>query len=316
MLGISVFDIISSRGEKYIDFRKTLKPNYQIVWRDIALGYIAIILVMALSMFLEKSLVDHFWLLIPAFSFIGGYIIAYLQLFCHEAIHFNLHPDRTLNDTLATIFLFSLVGNDIKHCRKIHWKHHYCFGTTQDPQNAYFKPLSYKLIFKILLGIHFIRDIFFNRIIQFKNISPNKENISKLVMFVVGIIINIGIILVSVHFSYWQTGLIWLFSLTIFFPFFSIVRQILEYRNKLADSKTDYTLVDHGKVSRMFNNDFFSRTFGGAGFNRQMLHQLDPEISYTRFSEMELFLMNCPKLWINLYQAKTSYFDTYLWIIR
>jgi fatty acid desaturase len=316
MVGISVFDIISSYGEKYVDFRKTLKPKYHIVWRDIVLGYVAIILLMAVSLFLEKSLTTHFWLFIPAFSFIGGYIIAYLQLFCHEAIHFNLHPDRKLNDVIANIFLFSFVGKDIKSCRKTHWKHHYFFGTTQDPQNAYFKPLSYKLMFRILFGIHFISNILFYRIIQFKNISLNKEGISKLVMFVAGITINLGVFLICLQFSYWQTGLIWLFSLTIFFPFFSNVRQILEYRNKLADSRIDYTLVDHGKVSRMFRNDFFSRTFGGAGFNKQMLHQLDPEISYTRFSDMELFLMNCPKLWIKIYKARTSYFDTYLWVIR
>ena len=33
----------------------------------------------------------------------------------------------------------------------------------------------------------------------------------------------------------------------------------------------------------------FSRYFGGAGFNRHLLHHLDPSISYTRFDEFERF---------------------------
>ena len=30
-----------------------------------------------------------------------GYAIAYLQLFIHEAAHFNLHPNRRTSDRLA-----------------------------------------------------------------------------------------------------------------------------------------------------------------------------------------------------------------------
>jgi len=32
---------------------------------------------------------------------------------------------------------------------------------------------------------------------------------------------------------------------------------------------------------RLFGDDFFSCTFGGAGFNRHLLHHWEPQISYT-----------------------------------
>ena len=44
-------------------------------------------------------------------------------------------------------------------------------------------------------------------------------------------------------------------------------------------------------LNQIFGNNFFSRYFGGAGFNRHLLHHLDPSISSTRFDEFEEFLM-------------------------
>jgi hypothetical protein len=316
MHSISKQDAIRSDGEKYIDFRKTLKPIYLIVWKDIALGYVAIGFFMSLSFFLEGLFARDFWMLIPIMSFIIGYCIAYLQLFCHEAIHLNIHPDKRRNDLIANVFLFSLVGKEVETCRKKHWQHHFNYGTVKDPENAYFNPLSNKLLFRILTGIYFIQDVLFQRIHEILKWKLNNRDLLKILMLAVGVTINLIIIVACIMTSHWQIGLVWLFALTIFFPLFSVVRQILEHRNEWADGKIDYSTVDHGKVARIFKDGFFSRTFGGAGFNRILLHQWDPNISYTRFDDLEEFLKDCPKCWINLDQAKTSYFDTYLWLIR
>lgn len=316
MENLSVFDAVNSNGQKYFEFRKTLQPNYKIVWRDIALAYMAIAFFMFLSWYLEEKILTGFWIVIPLISLIIGYIIAFLQLYCHEAIHFNLHPDKKQNDLLANLFLFSLAGNDIETCRKRHWKHHYFLGTTKDPENAYFKPLSTSLILGFLSGFHFVKNVFIRKMIQIRKLELHKRDSFQLILFCVGVILNLSIVLICMLASHWQTGIIWLLSMTIFFPLFSTVRQILEHRDQWADAKIDYTQVDHGKVTRIFENGFLGRTFGGAGFNRQMLHHLDPEISYTRFDDMEAFLKDCPKFWVDIYRSKTTYFETYLWLIR
>ena len=76
----------------------------------------------------------------------------------------------------------------------------------------------------------------------------------------------------------------------VFFPAFNVVRQILEHRALDAEEHADFTEIDYGAVNRMFPSGPFSSTFGGAGFNRHLLHHWDPGISYTCFSEMESFL--------------------------
>ena len=312
----SIFDAIGVDGMKYADFRKKLTPRYVKVWKDIATGYVVIMLIMAASIYLESASYVYFWMFIPLISLVVGYTFAYIQLFCHEAIHFNLHPNKAKNDVLANIFLFSWVGNDIDQCRERHWQHHQYFGTTKDPENIYFKPISTQLIFSILSSIYFVKNILIKRFVILFYKMPFTKKRRQIFMFLVGLILNLSILVICFKSSYWQTALIWLFAIIIFYPLFSTVRQILENRNRWADSKTDYKLVDHGKVMRTFNNDFFSRTFGGAGFNRKMLHQLDPEISYTRFDDLEAFLKDCPKYWVEIYRSKTSYFDTYLWLVR
>ena len=313
---ISKLEAIRSDGLNYIDFRKTLQPKYYIVWRDITLGYIVIFFFMALSFLLESSLGNSFWMAIPVFGFVIGYFIAYLQLFCHEAIHCNIFPEKKKNDILANVFLFSIFGRDVKSCRRKHWRHHHFFGTTKDPENDYFYPLSTKLVLHYLSGIHFFQDILIGRLKQLFGVNSNERTGTNYFMLFAGVLINLMVILLCLKFSHWQTGLVWLLSMVVFYPLISSVRQILEHRDKWADSKIDYSTIDHGKVARTFGKGFFSNTFGGAGFNRKLLHHWDPEISYTNFDEMEEFLSDCHKCWARIYSSKTNYFDTYLWLIR
>jgi hypothetical protein len=74
------------------------------------------------------------------------------------------------------------------------------------------------------------------------------------------------------------------------FPFLFALRQLLEHRHEHADPLTDYAEIDHGACTRLFGDDLFSRTFGGAGFNRHLLHHWEPQVSYTNPPELEAFL--------------------------
>ncbi len=72
-----------------------------------------------------------------------------------------------------------------------------------------------------------------------------------------------------------------------FFPFFVTLRQVLRHRDENSDPTLNYNEFPHGPVLRSFGNDPISGTFGNAGFNLHLLHHWDPDISYTRLSEME-----------------------------
>ena len=83
----------------------------------------------------------------------------------------------------------------------------------------------------------------------------------------------------------------WLFSMVITDPFLEKLRQTLEHRNGDKKYNKTSTMSEGLAVNQMFGIGFFSRYFGGAGFNRHLLHHLDPSISSTRFDEFEEFLM-------------------------
>jgi hypothetical protein len=83
----------------------------------------------------------------------------------------------------------------------------------------------------------------------------------------------------------------WLFGLVAMYPFFGTVRPMLEHRAYDALCETDFRDVEHGPINRLFGEDLFSRYFGAAGTNKHLLHHWDPGISYTRFADMEAFML-------------------------
>jgi hypothetical protein len=73
--------------------------------------------------------------------------------------------------------------------------------------------------------------------------------------------------------------------------------------------------VPHGPVNRLFGNGALSRTFGNAGYNRHLLHHWDPAVSYTRFDEMESFLMSTELAKV-INGARATYVGTLLTLMR
>src|SRR5256885_17183745 len=89
----------------YSDWRNSLRPNYKIVYRDILLGYAALIAILLLSTFFPAAGLIFFVLKIGFCSLLLGLLLAYLSLFLHEAGHYNLHANKKTNDRLAMILL-------------------------------------------------------------------------------------------------------------------------------------------------------------------------------------------------------------------
>jgi len=297
------YSAVEAGGIPYVSWRKTLRPRFGIVWRDLGLGFAAIILVFLLSFFVMVRYPQLAVPVLPAGAALAGFFLAYLSLFMHEASHYNLHPDKKKNDRLATVLLCLLFGQDLRSYRSIHWQHHRHLGTPADTETSYFNALTPRFLFESFTGIHLLRVMR-----KKKNagaISDSMKKNSKK-MLLAGAATNAAIV-AALFWCHWVLSLQWIVAMVLFFPFFATLRQILEHRHEQADTHADYTRRDHGKVSRIFTDGLFSRLFGGAGFNRHMIHHWDPQVSYTRLGDVEAFLRQSPATSALLQDARTTY---------
>jgi len=148
------------------------------------------------------------------------------------------------------------------------------------------------------------------------NIQPDNGNIQitilRLFSIIVYVSIHLCLIAVTYINGYWWGSLAWLLGMFSFFPFFASLRPLLEHRDLNADSKSDYTKNDHGAFTRIFGSDMFSSTFGGAGFNRHLLHHWEPQLSYTNLSQLESFLNDSTSTLKYVIDARrSSYMETF-----
>jgi fatty acid desaturase len=292
----------------YSVWRKSLHPKYGIVWRDILLGYAGILVTVILYAWLPVDSWGLWILKLVAAILLFGFLLAYLSLFIHEASHYHLHPDKKINDRLAGYFLCALFGLHIRTYRKTHWHHHTHLGTPTDSETSYFNALTPRFLIESSTGIHLWR------ILKKKNghkaVSPEMKRANAR-WLIAGGLVNICIILTASLLVHWSLSLAWILSMLIVFPFFATLRQILEHRDELAGSNLDFTTTPHGKITRIFTSGFMSRSFGGAGFNKHMIHHWDPQISYTRFKDVEAFLLRSAATKELIGNAKTTYWQAF-----
>lgn len=282
--------IIGRGGVSFKDFRRTLKPHYAIVWRDLLAGHIALAIIAIAMAYVETAALGWKLLVGAVGTILFGYVHAYIQLFFHEASHYNIAKNRKWNEMLANIFIGALVGQDIRKYRPIHMMHHRYLGTPQDSERSYFDALTLKFIIESLTGIRVLK-VLMNRkkIMEEKPAAGEKESYFNY-QALIGAALNGAIIAGAAWFGYWVLAASWLLGLAIVFPFFGAVRQVLEHRDENAHISTDFTKVPHGEVNRMFGTGIVASTLGGAGFNRHLLHHWEPQISYTNLREVEEFL--------------------------
>jgi fatty acid desaturase len=308
--------LFNSKGVNYNEFKKRLRPNYFKVWTDIFLGYVFLLAVAALISFIQIKFPALFILNILLGGALFGYIIAYIQLFLHEAAHYNIAPDKELNDRLANLFIGLFVGQNIKSYRIIHWDHHRYLGTSKDTEKSYFEHLSFRFIVESLTGIRAIK-VFLNRksrVKETKSQTVTLETQDRIQLFF-GLSLNIIFTVVCIYAGLWQLAVAWAIGLFNFYPFFGSVRQVLEHRNDAASASIDYNHINHGIVNRLFGEGLLANTFGGAGFNRHLLHHWDPQISYTNLKEVESFLQDT-ELFPTLTQSTTDYITTFNNLIK
>lgn len=278
--------------------KKVSKINYYILLKDFAIIIFSILLgvyslINTSSIFF--SILISLWL---------GFWIHALSLYIHEGAHGNLSENKKLNDLISNILSTVLLSINLSEYRTKHWKHHKHLGTIHDTENSYFNSLSFKNIIKFLTGLWSLTVI---------TNSNNKKNEISINFYskIIFLLIHGFFLLILLFENNYHLFLFYILSFFIFYPFFGIIRQILEHRNYLADNKVDYFKVDHGENNKIFGDSFFSKYFGAAGFNKHLLHHINPNISYTKFNDFEKNLNQNPKYKNILQENRTSYIKAF-----
>lgn len=311
---INKMELVNTDGLSYKDFKKTLEPDYVEVWRDILMGIIALVITVVGIFVLSNTL--PIYLSIPLSLICApliGYWVAYIQLFFHEAAHYNIAKDKKLNDKLANMFIGIWVGMDIESYRVTHWDHHRYLGTTQDTEHSYFDPLNIQFVVESLIGIRVAKVLLSRQ----KHISkkPDKKHSIIGPMLVAGVIFHGLIVTVPLFWGFWIFSFCWILGMLVFFPFFASVRQVLEHRDSESTGAIDYYTIDHGAYNRIFGDGLLASTLGGAGFNRHLLHHWDPQLSYTCLKKLEKYLL-MTHLRESLLDSRTTYIKTFLKLLK
>jgi fatty acid desaturase len=288
--------VINSRGETLSDFAKALKPNYFVVYRDIALGHILLIGTLALAIVAERLGAPPILVAVPG-AISVGYWLAYLHLFIHEGAHWNLAPQRETSDRLCNLLISWWVGLEVKKYRKVHFQHHRALGTVDDSEHSYFFPLNVVFIAKALLVVRALEVVAARRKVLDKRAIRRSQEVEGQAdgpglhkELVIGALVHTIVVAVLLWMGLWGSAAVWGAGAVVAFPFFATLRQLLEHRDEHARADVDYRKTDHGALARMFGDGLIARTFGGAGFNRHLLHHWEPGISYTRLPDLERFL--------------------------
>ena len=300
-------------GRAYAEFKRQLTPRFLVVWRDISFGYAALGVV-AVALIAMHAF--HPWLTllaIPLGALSFGFIFAYLNLFFHEAAHWNLAAERHLSDRLADAFIGIFFGQSIAAYRTVHFGHHQNHGTPADSEHSYFDVLNMRFLVGSLFGVRVLKVVRERQ--KFAVETKQEIKSASRRAFVRGVLLNSLIVGGYLWVGYWAVAIAWIVGLVSAFPFFNATRQLLEHRDELADDSADYAKVAHGRVNRLFGDSLLAQTLGGAGFNRHLLHHWDPQISYTRLAEVESFLMQTDHAQL-FQQRQTTYGRTFLRLIR
>ncbi len=307
-----------SAGTTYLQFRKGLTPRWGLVWRDIVLGWIALTVIISLVIVISGRSA----LLSAVAAGVGavmiGFTIAYLMLFLHEAAHYNIHPEKEWNDLLCNIFVSGVVGTDVQSYRPIHWEHHRYFGGPMDTEVSYLDPLNVRFIVESLLGIRAATVMMqrAKKLRALENETPTKQpSHARVYTLLGGLIFNMILLAVLFWWHQWPAIISWILGVFVFFPFFGALRQLLEHRDEIPAQEAQTAQAVCVATNRIFGDGLVANTFGGAGFNRHLLHHWDPQISYSRLREVEEFFLKTEGAAF-LRERRTTYGRTFTELFR
>lgn len=288
-------DLAAEDGTTLRGFVRGLAPRYAVVYRDIALGYLGLIgaaLLVAAAPALGvpplAGAVLGAWPL--------GYAAAYIALFLHEAAHGNLARRRAVNDRLCDGLVSWLTGTGIADYRIVHLAHHSAFGTPADTERTYFRPLDLGFVVRALGGVQAIAVLRHRHAVLAGDAGARRPSRPRRPSAALcrSLATHGAILAAALAAGAWWLALAWLLAIGVVLPFLGATRQLLEHRRPDADDRLDYAVIAHGGYTRLFGDGPIASTFGGAGFNRHLLHHWEPQVSYTNLPALERFLAGTP----------------------
>jgi fatty acid desaturase len=296
--------LVARDGTNWQELRRTLDPHYRWVWLDIGARYAAMFgtLVLAcISAAMAGPIVGL--VLVPFFAIVIGFWFATIVLFMHEGAHYNLAADKKTNDQLTNAFCCILIGTEIRDYRVLHWQHHLKLGEVGDTEVSYRYAPDLRFLLETAFGVHAWRVFRTHSANSAANRSGARQNLRYLLRgFVAHFVLLLGLVLAG----FWTAAVAWVAAVGIVFPYLSALRQQLEHRSFEATRADDFATIPHGAINRMFAGSTGARAFGSAGFWRHLLHHWDPSVSYSRYDELERFLM-ATELAPQVDEARTSY---------
>lgn len=302
--------LVDAAGVSFRELRATLTPNYRLAWFQIGCGHLAL---WASLIAAAQAVTPGMQVLAAVLGALGvGYAMAYIQLFFHEAAHYLLAKERSKNDLLANLALGLWIGQDIRKYRPIHFAHHRDIGTSEDTERTYFEALTPSFIFESLTGIRVVKVLLLRRraLEQGAASSSNTKPAAPGSRWplLAGLAVHGCLGLYLLWSGAYGALVAWVAGIGTVYPFLTSLRQLLEHR---AVAQAGSAPVPYAESHRMFGDGPFASTFGGAGFNRHLLHHMEPQISCTRLAEVERFLMRTSKAtWLD--EHRTSYRAAFL----
>jgi len=304
------------RGVSYFEVRAALTPRWGRLWAGFLAGHVALVAVVVAMASLSGRSLALDALTVGAGAVAVGYIVHYLVLFQHEAVHFNLAPTRRGNDLACDVLLGPLIGETVASYRVIHLEHHRHLGTPQDTERSYFEPLGARFLLEGFAGVRISR-IIRARLAHHADGSRPAPATPRRVPWVLlaAVVLHASVIGGAIALGRPAVALAWALGIGCVFPVVNTTRQLLEHRDDHADRRVDYTTVPHGQVNRLFGSGPLASTLGGAGFNRHLLHHWDPGVSCTQLAALEAFLAGTPVA-PSLQQRRTTYVATARRLLR
>ncbi len=306
-------ELVDDQGVAYRDFRRRLTPRWGRVWAELGGAYLLLAAVLVAIAAWDPS-----WPFAIAVAVVGGlvtgYTIHFINCFFHEAAHYNILPNRRLNDLATNLLMGWLFGSSIGLYRKVHWQHHRALGTTMDSENSYFDALGIGYLVQGITGLKALRTIRQYRRTESSG-GPAGAGASRVIWLAVAAAVNAGIAAGLIALGSVTAAVAWLIGLLVVFPFVGSLRQLLEHRSESADPGTDYHQVDHGPVNRLFGDGPLASTVGSAGFNRHAIHHWEPQLSYTRLADVESYLLRTEAAPL-IRERQTTYADTFLRLLE
>lgn len=280
-------------GRTYAAFRASLGPRWPRVAFDLALAYtmLAVAAIVVIAGVAAVPALRPAWITASALLF--GFWMAFLQLFLHEAAHFNLCPGRRANDALANALIGIWVATDIGEYRRIHWDHHRLLGQVTDTERSYFSPLGWRFLLETLFLVAPLRVILNRRRALERGRGAAPRRAPGAGMIVAAALVHGAIVACCLWQRQFELAAAWIIGVFMVYPLFGALRQLLEHRAGTASASQDYTVVPHGKFTRSFKGGPFGSFFGGAGFRLHDIHHFDPELSYTNLGAADAFLSRC-----------------------